>query len=148
VHARVADDALDGGGVEVGTVEHPARSPLLELLQVDHHVDVGPVAPGRGITLVVEEAPTDVHQGVGPALRRAAGGFSLDIGAGRLAQRRLQELASLGIEVAPQLPAAVHDARAVQRAGRLGRFRGIEQGLGLDPPVAHHRRRLGHRQGD
>jgi len=67
VQGTVAQQLGDAGGIQGGTIHHPATSSLDEILEVHHHVDVGPVAaPGVG-ALVVEEEAGDVDQGIGPA---------------------------------------------------------------------------------
>ena len=65
--------------------------------------------------------PAHIDQGIGPALRGAAGGFAVDVAGGGEPQGGVDDGAAFGIEAARELAAPVQDAGQVQRPLRGGR---------------------------
>ncbi len=80
MHGRVAQQGVHAGAVDDGPVHHPPTSGRLQVVEVDHHVEVGPVAPAGALGLVVQEEPAHVDQGIGPTPGRGAGRLRFYVG--------------------------------------------------------------------
>ncbi len=96
----VAQQRLDAGALEGSAVDHLPAPAGQQVVEVDHHVDMGAVPAAPAVVLVVQEEPAQVHQGVGSPLGGGAGRLSLHVVASRQPQGGGQHGASLGVEVA------------------------------------------------
>jgi hypothetical protein len=100
VDAGVATQALHGPAVEDRPVEESAVAAVFEVGEGGDDVEVRAVAAPAAVALVVEKPTAHVDKGVGAALRRAAGGFAVDVGGGGEAQGGGDDGTALGIEAA------------------------------------------------
>lgn len=90
-------------------------------------------------SLVVEEEPAHVGQGIRPALCRGAGGFANGIAARGDAKAGVEQLAGLRFEIAVEAPDP-SDRGQVQAVAALDRCRRVVRGDPRDGPglpIAH-----------
>ena len=116
VHGAVAEQPGEGGTVERRPVDDVAAAAGLQVLELDHHVDVRAVTTAGVGLLVIEEEPADVDEGVRPP----GGRGRHQVGPVRSGQpqRGRHDGATFSIERAIENPAVVEGAREVQRALR------------------------------
>jgi hypothetical protein len=149
VHAGVAGDLAQRGGVEREAIQRAAGTTPEEVGEVDDDVEVGAVAAAEGGVLVVEEVSADVDEGVGAAFGGGLGVVADGVGGLGEPEGGADHVVGFGVEVGVEAAPPVEGGGQVQLAAgfgvRRGVVQGVEEGFGPGLPVLQEPDRVGDR---